>query len=155
MSEPRPASEEALRIRRYVRRAAFFLGVALLIWLPMENSSILWPLLFALAGSILGVVRALPPPPRTGGWRWLLYALAGMLAGLAVTPLAIFIMAFKSGLHGHGAPDFSPGQVISVINRTPWWVISGTLTGAGCGLMRKIKDSSLKPAQQQGDRPPL
>lgn len=155
MNEPQPASNGRVRPQRYVRGAAFILGVALLIWLPLEDSGILWPMLFALAGCVLGAARALTPPPRTGGKRWLLYALAGMLAGLAVTPLAIFFMAFKSGLHGHGAPDFTPEQVISVINRTPWWVTAGTLIGTGSGLLRKIKDNSFRSAQQQGDRPSM
>jgi hypothetical protein len=65
------------------------------------------------------------------------YPLLGMLAGLVVPPAAVFLMAFKGGLHGHPTPDFTSGQVISVLKSTPFWTIGGLFIGLGLLLYKK------------------
>jgi hypothetical protein len=62
------------------------------------------------------------------------YLIAGLLAGLAVAPLASFLMVFKTGLHGHGFPDFTPEQIVAVLHRTPIFASSGFFLGLGSGL---------------------
>jgi hypothetical protein len=64
------------------------------------------------------------------------HLLVGSLAGLAVTPLALFLMALKTGLHGHSAPDFTLEQMQMVLYRTPIWVAVGLLLGLGVALLR-------------------
>jgi hypothetical protein len=73
------------------------------------------------------------------GRSWLLYPLAGLLSGLAVTPLALLLMAFKSGVHGHGLPDFTPNQVTLVLLSTPAWAAAGLLVGLGIALWMKAR----------------
>jgi hypothetical protein len=64
------------------------------------------------------------------------HIMVGAAAGIAVTPLALLLMAFKSGLHGHGSPDFTIGQMQAVVLRTPVWVIAGSLLGWGVAIAR-------------------
>ena len=62
---------------------------------------------------------------------------AGILTGAIITPLILFLMVFKTGLHAHPVPDYSYEQFISIINRTPIWFFSGFLTGMGLGIIIK------------------
>jgi hypothetical protein len=72
----------------------------------------------------------------TGARQLALCVLVGTLAGLMVAPLALLLMAFKTGLHGHGTPDFTPAQVQAVLLYSPAWGGSGLLLGLGSGLWR-------------------
>lgn len=62
-----------------------------------------------------------------------IYAGAGLVAGLAVSLVAVTLISFKGGLHGHGFPDFSLVQVRDVILSTPWWAVAGLLTALATG----------------------
>lgn len=123
-----------------MRFAALLLGLALLLWLPFEDLHINFVLFFALAISTwLGArfLLAVPPDPK----RILLrHLLVGLIAGLLVTPLAFGLMAFKTGVHGHGAPDFTPAQIGAVIRRTPIWIGGGMLIGLGSALWRLSRE---------------
>jgi hypothetical protein len=119
---------------RRLRILAISLGIALLLWLPIEDTSERWVLGFGICISGLAAARLLnsrfvPPNPV-----WWIYALAGLLSGLAVTPIALLLMAFKGGVHGHGRPDFTPGQVTIVLQLSPVWVAAGVLIGLGVAL---------------------
>lgn len=124
----------AANLRRRLRILALVVGGGLLFWLPVEDLSENWAILFAILISTLAVLALLTRLHPIGGRPWLVASLAGALAGLAVTPLALFLMAFKSGLHGHHLPDFTPAQVTSVLQRTPIWIAAGLLIGLGVGL---------------------
>lgn len=134
MSQPDPAPST-----RRIRMLFLILGGLLLVWLPLEDLSENWALLFALALCALIASRVLSTATQAARGRWYTYPLAGILAGLAATPAALFLMAFKSGVHGHGRPDFTPDQVTAVLLRAPVWVISGLLLGSGIGIYRKLK----------------
>ena len=125
--------------------------VSWLIWLSTEDLSIRWVLLFAATICVLFVMRLLKSLSDRGvvnpkenaqnedqnySERFLFYPLVGFLTGLAVTPVAIFLMALKSGLHGHIAPEFTSAQVFTVLQRTPIWVIGGLMVGVGVGMLR-------------------
>ena len=98
-------------------------------------------MLFASAGAAWFAARLLTRRSPARPWLFLLqYLSAGLLAGLAVGPLASFFMIFKTGLHGHGAPDFTPQQMAAVLLRTPIFGISGLLLGLGSGLAILAKD---------------
>lgn len=133
-----------VNIQRLLRNLALVLGGMLLFWLPVEDTSERWVILFAAAICSLGMAywivsyhsRRQQRPERSEN---LIYPLAGAVSGLAVTPAALFLMAFKSGLHGHSAPDFTSDQIIRVILGTPIWSGSGLLIGLGVALLRKIK----------------
>ena len=67
------------------------------------------------------------------------YILVGTGAGLILAPLAILLMAMKSGIHGHGIPDFSVRQMQDILSRIPYFILSGFLVGVGSGLWRLAK----------------
>ena len=69
------------------------------------------------------------------------HSLVGISAGLAVAPIAILLMALKSGIHGHGTPDFTVAQMQAVLTRTPFFALSGLLVGLGSGLYRLAREN--------------
>jgi hypothetical protein len=119
-----------------LRIAGFLIGAAVLLWLPFEDVSAAVVLLFAAAINAWWGARLLLATPNDRRALLLRYALVGMLAGLAVTPVALLLMAFKSGAHGHNLPDFSYDQILAVILRTPVWTAAGLLLGLGGALLR-------------------
>lgn len=123
-------------LSRRWRLAALGLGIALLLWLPFEDTHLAWIYFFALLISLLAVLRLTRiPGAQSPGRKSLTRLLAGLGGGLLVTPAALLLMAFKSGIHGHGFPDFTPEQVLTVLNSAPLWVLAGLLAGAGFALL--------------------
>jgi Mn2+/Fe2+ NRAMP family transporter len=127
-----------------------FVGIFWLFWLSIEDLSERWVLLFAVVFCVLialcfiiaystpGVEenhRNLHPEDEQSTRQFLYYPIVGALTGLAVTPMALFLMALKTGLHGHFSPEFSSTQVITVLFRTPIWFIGGFLIGLGMSLV--------------------
>lgn len=115
----------------WLRISALCLGILWLFWLPVEENGLLAVYLFAVGSSALAVWRM----QRAQIWRswkpgYRIVSL-GFLAGFLVAPIAILLMAFKSGLHGHNAPDYTPGQIIVVIQSLPWWLAGGGILGLG------------------------
>ena len=130
---------------RRLRIFALILGVLILLWLPFEDTSLYWVILFAILIGCWGSARllvAFPGDSRLGLW---VYPLCGALAGAAVTPTAIVLMIVKNGFHAHGAPDFTLDHIVSVILRTPVWLVGGSLIGTGIGLWQRSKLSQNKP----------
>ena len=46
-----------------------------------------------------------------------------------MTAVALLLMAIKTGLHGHGTPDYTPEQMVRVLSLTPLWVVVGLVIG--------------------------
>jgi len=92
------------------------------IWLPLEDNTILIPLLLALP--ISGLVAWLSYHRFHFG-----YVRCGMMGGLVIAPIALLLIAFKTGVHGHDIADFTARQILSVINSTPAWTLAGSLFG--------------------------
>jgi hypothetical protein len=125
----------------WLRLAALLLGVLLLLWLPVEDTGEIQVLVAAAAVSAWLAVRylvSLPAPVKNPAK----HILVGTLAGLAITPLALFLMAFKTGLHGHESPDFTSEQIYFVISRTPLWGFAGLLLGLGSGMLHLAASDS-------------
>jgi hypothetical protein len=136
-----------------LRLGFIFLGIFILLWLPVEDSSLTLVLTISVCTSILGVLALLSLQlqrwasaaqegetglqDRQGRKAILVYPLAGMLAGVAVTLAAIAWMAIKTGVHGHGAPDYTPAQVSLVIRLAPLWVGLGLITGVLAAIGRR------------------
>jgi hypothetical protein len=119
----------------WLRLSALLLGIYLLSWLPFEDQDETRVLLSAVAVNAWIGIRYLvrfPFPSRKGLFS---YTLVGFLAGLAVTPMALFLMAFKTGIHSHGSPDFTAEQILAIIYGTPIWAGAGLLVGFGGWLL--------------------
>lgn len=130
-------------------------GIIWIIWLSIEDSSERGVLLFSVTLCALLALRFVmsisaqntnrdrkypTPDVQQSTKKFLLYPIIGAVTGLAVTPIAIFMMALKTGLHGHITPDFSSAQVTIVLIRTPIWIIGGLLIGVGMSLISWSED---------------
>ncbi len=131
------------RGRDWFRLTALLLGFGILIWLPVEDQSELGVLIASGAICTWIGARFLITAPKKDWQLILRHALVGSGAGLILAPLAIILMAFKSGIHGHGTPDFSVAQMQSVLSRIPFFVLSGFLIGLGSGILRLAKRSEV------------
>jgi hypothetical protein len=105
--------------------------MAFFFWLPFEDTSEIIPLLLACLFSAWMAAVYLSKPQKRFRATLPNYILAGTLAGMAITPLTLLLMALKTGLHGHATPDFTTQQIVSVVQRTPIWVGGGFLIGLG------------------------
>ena len=116
------------------RSVAFGLGFLVLFWLPVEDQSILGPVLLAVAAAMAAIGLARQRYP-------LRLPVAGLLGGLIVSPITLLWMAFKTSLHGHGAPDFTAQQILQVIQLAPLWTLAGGLLGWGWHMLAPKKQS--------------
>lgn len=113
--------------------------LAFLIWLPFEDTHIVFALALALDLCIWLAFR------KWASWIDLDLPLALLASSiwLAAVPLiGVAMMAFKSGLHGHGFADFSARQVTTTIFAIPiCFVVGGVLGGLARVLGRKVSGS--------------
>ncbi len=109
----------------WLRTVSLLIAALFLVWLPIEDVGLSFVVALSAASCAWIGLRLLVT--RTAGLSR--HIIVGALAGLAVSPLAIFLMVFKSGLHAHGFPDFAPMQMRSVLNTTPWFILAGSLFG--------------------------
>lgn len=112
------------------------LGILVLAWLPFEDHSPLGALTLAAGMCAWLAVRALRTPLQSNRQVWGRYALVGALAGLGVAPLALLLMAVKTGLHAHATPDYTAVQLQSTIGRILIFGVSGLLVGLGGAAWR-------------------
>ncbi|MGE5221190.1 MAG: hypothetical protein ACM3PY_02060 [Omnitrophica WOR_2 bacterium] len=123
----------------WLRLSGLALGIILFVWLPFEDITERWVILFSLAISTWAAVRLSILYRVRARYFLPLQVLTGALAGLAVSLLALLLMAFKSGIHGHAVADFTPQQVVDVLGRTPFWGSAGFLFGLGSALWRLVR----------------
>ena len=89
----------------------------------------------------MGAIWLLLRIGSSGKHTFLRHIVIGGGAGLLLVPLAILLMAIKTGIHGHGSPDYTLDQMQAVLSRMPFFVLGGALLGAGSGLLRTAKDN--------------
>ncbi len=120
-----------------LRGATLLLGVLLLAWVAPEGrlwletglgaltTAVLLAHLFQhfLGGRVLSV----------GAWVGVT-AVFGLLFGLGSALFTLFLMAAKTGLHGHG-PEFTPAEINWAWNQIPLWSLAGLLGGLGLGMI--------------------
>lgn len=133
--------------QNWLRISVFTLGIGLLFWLPIEDVSENSVFIISTAICSLFAYLTLPKKnikpngnltiPSIGH-----FFLMGLLAGLAVSPVAVFLMIFKNGLHSHGSPDFTNAQIYTALRRTPVWTLSGSLIGLGTGVWQSTTKST-------------
>lgn len=59
---------------------------------------------------------------------------AGLIAGVALSLITLFLMAIKMGIHAHG-PEYATREIVWVWQQLPLWSIVGGLVGLGLGLL--------------------
>ena len=118
-----------------MRLTAIILGMVFLLWLPIEDTSEYTAIVFAFA--ICGWLAAafLMLRMKTHPAKLYYFILFGSIAGAFITPLTLFLMAFKTGLHGHQSPDYTAQQMLSVVRKTPIWILGGFLISLGSGIL--------------------
>lgn len=123
----------------WLRLAGLIIGASLFIWIPYEDQGILWILFISVTICGWLAIRLLLNS-TAHGWKMVTWhSLVGGVAGLAIIPLAFLLMVLKSGLHGHGEPDFTIEQIKTVFSLMPLSLLSGLLIGLGCGLYRSVR----------------
>lgn len=98
---------------------------ALLIWLPFEDNSIWLSLALASSGCVWLALRL----KAFASAKPLGLALRGGLLGASIPLTALTLMAFKSGLHGHGFADYTARQVWLLLQISPLFVVIGAAIG--------------------------
>ena len=118
----------------WLRLIGLILGMGVLVWLPVEESSELGVLL--ISGLICSwfAVWIISRIAQGGRYVFLRHVLVWTGAGLVLPPLAIMLMAFKTGIHGHGTPEFTVMQMQEVLSRIPYFVLAGFLVGIGSAM---------------------
>lgn len=125
-----------LRTRNWLRISGFALGIITLVWLTVEDRDALAVLVISgLICSWIGIwlLVRIDSSNRYVFWK---HAGIGGGMGLLLAVLALILMALKTGIHGHGTPDYSVEQMRSVFSASPFFLLGGTLVGAGAGLLR-------------------
>lgn len=125
----------------WIRLLAILLGTALLFWLSVEDTTEAYAIFFAICVSTLLAVLPLIRTNNISSLPFHSFILAGILAGAAVSPMAIVLMVFKIGLHAHPVPDYTFQQIISVIHRIPIWMFGGFFISVGFGMLVKTKQT--------------
>ncbi len=109
----------------------------MLLWLPLEDSSESPVMVFALIISGVLALRVTYLEQNTPNL--LRIALIGLLAGLFVIPIALVLIAFKTGVHSHDVPDFPAEQILSILQRIPLFTLGGLFLGVGSGVWLTAK----------------
>ncbi len=122
------------------------IGIFLFFWIGYEDRNLVLPVLI---GGLIALALALELGPRyrkvdvenpsAGRWEAILI---GLLAGTLAMPIAALSMLVKLSLHAHVPADFSLGQVLSVLGRTPIWAGVGGLAGLAAALSRRVRYES-------------
>lgn len=134
-------SQSSIPLR--MRISAIFFGMAFFLWLPLEDSNETIVIFFAFSIAVWLALALLRRKNTLTSLPIHYFILTGILAGAAVTPLTLLLMAFKTGLHAHTVSDYSYQQIISIIYRTPIWVVGGVFISMGLGIW--VKNRPIQP----------
>ena len=107
------------------------------LWMALEGE--LWRdlvLAAAVTLRVAGYAMTRFPGGRTlSVRRFVIVAVAaGLIAGVALSLITLFLMALKMGIHAHG-PEYATREIVWVWQQLPLWSIVGGLVGLGLGLL--------------------
>jgi len=123
--------------KKWIRNIGILIGAFILLWLPAEDISPLNTILIsAVVGLWLSVWIRLQMGQKSN--EITIDMTIGTLVGVAVPVIAVLLMVFKSGIHGHVSPDFSNQQLFEVLTRAYIWGTGGLLIGLGIGLWQTV-----------------
>lgn len=123
-------------IPHFKTAAGFTLAYAL-VWMALEGE--LWRDLL-LAGAVVALAIASLLTRFLGGHALsaiqliAIAAAAGLIAGVALPLVTLFLMALKTGIHAHG-PEYTSQEIAWVWRQLPLWALVGGITGFGLGLL--------------------
>ena len=120
-----------------LRLSATALGIVLLFWIPVEDTTLVPALLLGTAICALTLVALWTKISKMTKAQTVVVAFAGLLAGGAVPVVAALLAIFKNGLHSHGYPDFINAQLLDLLTRIPVWSAAGMFTAFGVHLLNK------------------
>jgi putative flippase GtrA len=126
----------------WLRFLAIGVGILILLWLPIEDTSEIPAITIALIICGLLALRFLFGDQSQPSFIRMTFLSA--LAGIAIIPMSLFLIAFKSGIHSHDTPEFPVEQIMAVLQRTPYFAIGGLLIGLGSSvwLISKKKNNN-------------
>ncbi len=119
-----------------LRRGALLLtGLAILFWSGLEDSDTSAVTLLGALSSISLTLWLLSRLAARPALKPLPVALAGALAGALASLCTAALMLFKNLRHAHIFPDYPAEMLLAVLERLPYWAITGALVGLGVGLL--------------------
>jgi hypothetical protein len=115
---------------RWLLLWTIILAISLLIWTQLEDLSPGRALLFATAVCLTAGIHAWFRSNKNPCIRlWLRYPLGAAGLGFSTPLLAAFFMVFKSGLHGHGFPDYLFEDYLAALALIPLYTVAGLAIG--------------------------
>lgn len=136
----KPATSK--RVRNWLRLSGLVLGVIILLWLTIEDRNELVVLLLSALICIWVGTWLLVRIDFTGKYIFWKHVIIGGGMGLLLEGVALILMALKTGIHGHGIPDFSVDQMRAVVSLSPYFLLGGILVGSSAGLLRSAQMES-------------
>lgn len=131
-------------MRRRLRWLALSYGLALWLWLSVEDTAV-WPaVLFGLGLATLMLALTFLDKLNL---RWL--PIFGLLVGLGTAVASTVLMFFKNAVHAHVFWDFPPGLMFAILQRAWVWAAAGGLVGLGLTLwIKSFKHDHKQPSQE-------
>ncbi len=112
-------------------------GISCLLWFSIEDQSLVWINLLSLLISGLLTISIFIKNNRRFHPSWNLTLIYGLLFGIMVPVISFLLMVIKTGLHDHPIPDFSPGEIKTILLLTPIWIMTGVLIATGALLLQR------------------
>ncbi len=116
-------------LRPYFRWPGFLWLALFLLWLPLEDTKTIIPIILATY-LILWIIIAKFILARES-WKISYFAILGVLGTSLLPIVASFLMLFKSGVHSHGFSEYSPNQFVDLLSAIPLAAASGLIIGIG------------------------
>ena len=118
------------------RNLTLLYGVAVLLWLQVEDNRVMTVVLFGLGLSMLVAWHKAARLHRRAAL--MEAALLGAIVGAGTALATCGLMLLKTGLHSHIYPDYPPAQMIAILSRMPIWALAGALSALGLALARRV-----------------
>ncbi|MDX1436311.1 MAG: hypothetical protein R3335_05850 [Anaerolineales bacterium] len=138
-----PLRRVALKRRgapNWLRLISILLGIGVITWLTVEDPDARNPLIAGALISLTGGMHVFHRLDGTPCHRVLLrYGGAGLLLGLSAPLLASILMLFKSGLHGHGFPEYIFQDYVTTYRLLPLFGAVGLVAGIALGTWRWVR----------------
>ena len=122
------------KIQLLIRWSILLWGLLILIWLQLEDTSLIPVLSLAALICFIGSVALIIRLSSTKQLHLFVYPGIGAMAGLTLIPIALLLIAIKTSVHSHETPDFTTSQILSLIYRFPIMIGGGFFISLGYGL---------------------